>query len=202
MRLKTLRSDGGFTYIATLVTVVVMGIMLAKGAEVWKTKMQRERETELLFRGIQIRDAMRRWYGLSTNTYGVVTQPGSTTVGKGVTTIPPNAPRLNELKDLLKAPSTAAKQRYLRKLYLDPITGKDFDVIKGADGRIIGVKSPSEKAPIKKGNFPAELFQEDFVDKKKYNEWQFICTNYPKPGSKSGGSTGNKLPGSETTPKQ
>ena len=59
---RTLRSEAGVTFIAAIVMVTIMGIMLAQAAVVWKTTMQRERETELLFRGAQIRVAMQRYY--------------------------------------------------------------------------------------------------------------------------------------------
>lgn len=202
MTSRTLRSSAGFTYIAAIVAVVIMGILLSQAGSYWKTRMQREREVELLYRGTQIRDAMRRWYGLTLNTYGAYTPPGDTTpvTTPVVTIIPANAPRINELKDLLQAPSSAGKKRYLRKLYLDPMTGKDFDLVKDANQRVVGVKSSSEAEPIKQANFPYELFPDDFVGKKKYSEWQFICTNYPKPDVAGGTQTGTGISNVPGTP--
>jgi type II secretory pathway pseudopilin PulG len=181
---RLLRSSAGFTYIAALVMVVIMGIMLSQAAGYWKMRMQREREVELIFRGTQIRDAMRRWYKLSaaspTNPL-----PGQATTAQA-TTISPNSLKLNELKDLLQDPNSPAKVRYLRRLYLDPMTGKDFVPVKDANQRIIGVRSESEEEPIKKANFPLDLDQSDFEGKKKYSEWQFICTHWPKSGASGG----------------
>jgi len=57
-----LKSSAGFTYIAAIVMVVIMGIMLAQAAQYWSMRMQREREVELLYTDTQYRDAMRRWY--------------------------------------------------------------------------------------------------------------------------------------------
>jgi type II secretory pathway pseudopilin PulG len=194
MRPRRLRSNAGFTYIAVLVMVMIVGFLAAQGALVWKTRMQREKETELIFRGRQIRDAMRLYYGMATD----VTMQNTAATGGGQAgrvnkpqTIPPNAPMLNELKDLLQAPSSAGKKRYLRKLYLDPMTGNDFALIKDpATNRYIGVASTSEAEPIKK-DFEhdisvSDLEPGDFQDKKKYSEWQFICTHYPKPAIGSG----------------
>ncbi|HEY5514048.1 MAG TPA: type II secretion system protein, partial [Geomonas sp.] len=193
---RTLRSSAGLTYIAALVMVVIMGIMLSKAAEYWTTTMQREREVELIFRGTQIRDAMRRYYGMTQNTYGAATAAGTTpAVPAPVIIIQPNAPRLNELKDLLQAPGSAGKKRYLRGTdkgpnLVDPITGKEWFPVKDASQRIIGVASTSEAAPIKQANFPFDLYPADFEGKKKYNEWQFICTRYPTPAGAAGGVPG------------
>jgi type II secretory pathway pseudopilin PulG len=187
MTCRTLRSDDGFTYIAALVMVVIMGIMLGQAASVWSTRMKQERETELIFRGMQYQDAIRRYYGMAPDPYGPT--PGAQPTLP--ITIPSTAPQLRELKDLLQSSSTAGKQRSLRKLYLDPMTGKDFATIV-ENGRIVGVKSTSEKEPLKQGNFPLELMPDDFEGKKKYSDWLFICYRYPIPGSLGGGISGLK----------
>ena len=168
---RILRSSTGFTYLAVLVMVVIMGIMLAQVGSYWKTRMQRERELELIFRGTQIRDAMRRWYKLTKN--------GATPK----LSVLPNDPKLNELKDLLQDPNSAGKTHYLRKLYLDPMTGKEWGLIRNANQMVVGVASTSEAEPIKQANFPFDLNQADFEGKKKYSEWQFICDRWPVPGT-------------------
>ncbi|OGU06603.1 MAG: hypothetical protein A2075_08445 [Geobacteraceae bacterium GWC2_58_44] len=180
-------SEGGFTYVAALVMVVILGVMSAQAAVVWKTTMQRERETELIFRGTQIRDAMRRWYGM----------PGAN--GKQ----PAVRPNLGRLEDLLQASDSAGKKRYLRKLYLDPMTGKDWALVKDAGQRIIGVASTSEAEPIKQANFPLDLEPSDFEGKKKYSEWQFIYNRVPKPAGTGGSITGlggSSTPGRTSSP--
>ena len=58
---RPLTSKAGFTYIAALVMVVVMGIMLGAAGQSMRVIMQREREKELIFRGLQYRDAIERW---------------------------------------------------------------------------------------------------------------------------------------------
>lgn len=171
---RTLRSNAGFTYIAALVMVVIMGIMSAKAAVVWKTKMQREKESELLFRGDQVRFAMQRWYKFKPAAAGTP-QPAP----------PAGVPPLMELKSLAQDPGTAGKVRYTRPSNLvDPITGKEWAVIKGDGGKIIGINSTSEAEPIKQGNFPDDYV--DFEGKKKYSEWQFIYNRVPQTGVKGG----------------
>ena len=184
MMRRVLGSSGGFTYVAALVMVIITGIMLSQAAVVWKTKMQREREIELIFRGTQIRDALRRWYNFTVVEGRGVTAPASPTT--------PARGNLPELKALLKDPSSAAAVRFLRPSSLiDPITGKEWDVVKDASQKIVGVKSTSEAEPIKKGNFPFDLHPGDFEGKKKYSEWQFVYTQVPPVGPTGGANNPN-----------
>ena len=181
-------SESGFTYIAALVMVVIMGIMLGQAAGVWKTSMQREREVELLFRGSQVREAMQRWYKHKPNSGGA--RPGG-----GFQTTAKAAMPLNELKDLLQDPGSAGKARYLRpSMLIDPMTGKEWALVKDGQ-KIIGVASTSEAEPIKQANFPDEYA--DFAGKKKYSEWQFIYNRDPQPGVKAGGIS---IPGGTSDP--
>lgn len=48
----------GFTYIAVLTVVVIMGIMLGMVGQSWKTINQREKEVELRFRGEQVAEVV------------------------------------------------------------------------------------------------------------------------------------------------
>jgi len=201
----TFRSQRGFTYIAAMVTVIILGIVLGSASTYWSTRMKRERETELLFRGIQYRDAIRAWYGYDPVT--ATTNP-AILARRGLQQPLP----LRELKDLLKDPNSTSGARYLRKLYPDPVksfeTGKpeDFDVVRGANQEIIGVKSKSEAKPLKQANFDDDprtgLEPSDFEGKEKYSDWQFIYNRAPKPGT-AGGVKGLKTapgPGTEGAP--
>jgi type II secretory pathway pseudopilin PulG len=189
-----LRSSSGFTYIAALVMVVIMGILLSQAAQVWSTRMQRERETELLFRGTQVRDAMRRWYNLKPPAV-----PGSPAPAAPV--VPPVVRgNLPDLKALVVDPSMAGKTHFMRPSNLiDPMTGKEWGLVKDASQKIIGVASTSEAAPLKQGNFPFDLEPNDFEGKKKYSDWKFDATHFPKPGAIGGGVTGLKGTSNPTT---
>ncbi|WP_224984337.1 type II secretion system protein [Geomonas agri] len=183
---RVLRSNGGFTYIGALVMAIIVGIMASRAAVVWSTAMKREREDELLSRGTQIRDALRKWYKVKVVDGKLVssqtvtgTAPAAVAEGQGAG--PP------ELKSLLQDPNTPGKLRYLRPYCLvDPITGKEWDEIRDK-GKIIGVKSKSELAPVKQGNFPFDLPPADFEKKKKYSEWEFVYNHLP-PDSRTGGA--------------
>lgn len=148
----SVRNRNGFTYLMALMLIMIMGIMLSMVGQSWKITIQREREEELIFRGCQIRDAITRWY---------TPRPGQQA-----------ATPLRELKDLLEDPRTASKVRYLRKLYLDPVTGKEWTVISDPNRGIIGVASTSQAKPLKIGGFPEDL--KDFTEKQKYSDWKFL----------------------------
>ncbi len=63
--------------------------------------------------------------------------------------------------------------RHLRRLYPDPITGKDeWGLVKADDGGIAGVYSTSEAAPLKTGGFAVR--DASFEGKTKYADWQFV----------------------------
>lgn len=54
--------EHGFTYIALLIFIAIMGVGLAATGEVWYMTMKREKEQELLFAGDQFRNALTRYY--------------------------------------------------------------------------------------------------------------------------------------------
>jgi type II secretory pathway pseudopilin PulG len=144
-----LQNDRGFTYLMALMIIMVMGIMLGMVGQSWKTIMQREREEELLFRGTQIIEAIGRW-------------------NKGAKHV--KTP-LRDLKDLVQDPRTLTTTRYLRKLYTDPMTGKEWKVINDPNLGITGVASTSDAKPFKVGNFPTGF--ETLEKKDKYSDWIF-----------------------------
>ncbi len=150
----SLYRTGGFTYIALLAAIVILGIMLGAAGKYWSHVMLREKEAELLFRGDQYVRAIESYY--------------SKPPGGQQPMLPPTIDEL--LKD-----SRSTVKRHLRKKYKDPITGEDFGVIQDpATKRVIGVKSTSDKEPLKKGNFPKGY--ETFQGKMKYSEWEFKFT--------------------------
>lgn len=147
-------SVSGFTYIAILIAVAIIGAALATTGVVWHTHQQREREQQLLFVGGQFRQAIGRYYS----------------VGAGVGAAGQYPTRLD---DLLRDPRRVGIARYLRKIYHDPITGdRKWGLIKDARGEILGVHSLSQAHPIKQSNFP--LMDKQFEGKDKYSEWTFI----------------------------
>jgi hypothetical protein len=189
---RVLRSKGGFTYIGALVMVMIVGVMASRAAVVWSTAMKREREEELLSRGTQIRDALRKWYKVKV-VDGKLVSSLAPTAGGNVNAAPTPVAGPAELKSLLLDPNTPGKLRYLRPYCLvDPMTGKEWDLVRDTAQKIIGVKSKSEQAPVKQGNFPFDLVPADFEKKKKYSEWEFVYDRVPPPTATGGAVTGLK----------
>lgn len=163
----------GFTYLTILFVVALLGAGLALAGEVWHTAAQREKEAELIFVGREYRKAIERYYLAGQRVY----------------------PR--NLDDLLKDPRRADTQRYLRKRYPDPITGKaEWGVIKAPDGGIMGVHSLSADAPLKVANF--RVSEKGFDNREKYSDWQFVYLpqqqGAPKPAPKAAPSATPQAP--------
>jgi hypothetical protein len=146
------RADAGFVYMGLLVFVAIMGIGLSATGVVFHQQAQREKEAQLLFAGAEIRRAIGLYYEKS---------PG------GVKQFP------RTLDDLLLDQRYPGVQRYLRRIYVDPMTGaRDWVLISASDGGISGVHSASPGQPLKASNFPAG--DEDFKDKDSYAGWKFV----------------------------
>lgn len=146
------RRVGGFTYLAVMAIVAIMGIALAVTGEVWHIALKREKERELLFVGNQFRRAINSYYA-HTPVSG--------------------RRQLNSLEELLRDPRHPSIQRHLRKIYADPISGRaEWGLVKGESGEIFGVHSLSEEEPLKKRNFSFE--DKNFEGKMKYADWVFM----------------------------
>lgn len=176
IELHRLRSapETGFTYLGLMVIIAVMGIVLAATGEIWHMALKREKEHELLFVGDQFRRAINQYYQHS-----------------------PLKPRRfpMSLEDLLKDPRYPGTQRYLRKIYIDPITGdSNWGLVTGPAGEIFGVYSLSEDEPIKKSNFSSA--DSNFKGKTKYAEWVFLGVpeRYVKPLVKAALEESRKQP--------
>ncbi|MGV3583066.1 MAG: type II secretion system protein [Methylophilus sp.] len=142
----------GYILIGLLVLIMVSGFALAQVGAKWSDARKREREQELLKIGDTIRKAIGNYYN---HTPGIVKQ------------YPPN------LEALLRDERFPKPQRYLRKLYIDPMTQREgWGIIEAPSGGVMGVYSLSDAKPFKTKNFrPVYLH---FEDKKYYGEWYFI----------------------------
>lgn len=174
----------GFTYLAVLFLVAVMGVALAAAGEVWHTVQQREKERQLLFVGDQFRQAIGLYY---ERTPGAVKRyPKS-------------------LNDLLKDNRYVTMQRYLRKIYPDPMSNSvDWGLVKAPEGGIMGIYSRSGRAPLKVADFPPA--DKDFAGALSYRDWKFIyLPQQPAPGAAAARTAPAdtpkpSLPGPSTSP--
>ena len=125
----------GFTYIGLLVAIVVIGIGLAVAGTVSHTLQLREKERELLVVGDQYRRAISMYYEQSPG--GLKQDP-------------------KKLEDLLRDNRYPGVQRYLRKLYVDPLTAKkEWGLVETPGIGITGVYSLSDTAPVKTATTPS-----------------------------------------------
>lgn len=139
----------GFTYLAALLAIVLLGLGLAAAGQVWHTVAVRERERQLLWVGDHYRRAIERYYGNGPAQY----------------------PR--SLDDLLRDPRKPVIARYLRRLYPDPMTGTGrWGLLKAPDGGIMGVYSRAEGEPLKHAGFREA--DAEFASAHSYADWKFV----------------------------
>jgi type II secretory pathway pseudopilin PulG len=146
------RAQQGFVYIALLIGVAMLAVGLGATSEVWTLTRQREKEQELLFVGNQFRQAITRFYLQS----------------------PPAARRFPlSLEELLEDTRTPDKpQRFLRKLYTDPMTrSTQWGEVRLASGQLVGVYSQSRDTPLKSFGFARR--DKAMEEKAQYAEWVF-----------------------------
>jgi type II secretory pathway pseudopilin PulG len=166
---RTRRSQG-FAYLALLIAVAVAGAVLASIGELASHAQQREKEAELLFVGQQYRQAIAAYYERS---------PG------GAKRYP------QKLEDMLEDKRYPVAQRYLRRPYPDPVTGKsEWGLMEGPGGGIMGVYSLSETQPVKTGGFGK--LDETFMDAARYADWRFFYS--PAAVSNSAAATSAAAP--------
>jgi type II secretory pathway pseudopilin PulG len=145
-----MRGQRGFTYLTVLFMVAILGGGLALIGEMWENTTRREKEAELLFVGNQYRKAIERYF-LSG----------------------PQRQYPRTLDDLLKDPRRPGAERYLRKLYPDPMTGgSEWGLVKAPDGGILGVHSLSPEKPLKVANFKQR--DAGFERAQTYADWKFV----------------------------
>lgn len=161
---KVNNSQAGFTYVLILVALLVVGILAEIAYIPNQQKIKRDKETELMFRGMAYQKAIQSYYEMN----------------------PSNKRYPRRLQDLLQD-KRVAHARHIRQLYDDPFATGDEAVqtsdvewilLRNKSGGITGVASSSEERPLKQMNFPYgyELFE----NAGHYSEWLFEY----RPGNK------------------
>jgi hypothetical protein len=119
----------GFTYLSALLLTAFVGAGLASIGEIWSHARQREKEAQLIWIGNQFKQAIGLYYQRS---------PGA------VKRYP------EKLDDLVEDGRFLSKQRYLRRIYADPFTGKaEWGLVQAPGGGIAGVHSLSNESSIR-----------------------------------------------------
>lgn len=106
------RATGGFTLIEMIVAVSILAILTGMAIPLVRVKIQREREVELRHDLWEMRDAIDRYKNDADR--------GAFQVKAGTDGYPP------DLDTLVKGVDVGGKKvRYLRRIPVDPMTGKD-----------------------------------------------------------------------------
>jgi type II secretory pathway pseudopilin PulG len=143
------RREEGFTLVGTLLLVAVLGAGVAAYGEIASHAAQREKEQELLFVGNQFRQAIGAYYERSAGQYPL------------------------KLEDLLEDKRYPMPQRYLRRLYADPMTGTaQWGLIDAPGGGIMGVYSLSGARPLKSAGFATRDIA--FTGAARHSDWHFV----------------------------
>src|SRR5213594_3908875 len=172
---RVCQEDRGVTYLLVMLAVVLIGISVTVAAKQWKAVVQREKEADLLARGIEVQTALA--------VYSAQQKKGRVVPGE----IYPLT-----LEELTKQPKPA-----LRKAYKDPMTGNDWEYVRDPTGRIKGVRSKSKAEPFKQKDFPPVLRHFDGLT--SYNDWVFQYPNASTPQAPVAQPT---TPAQQTTPVQ
>jgi type II secretory pathway pseudopilin PulG len=148
------RPQAGFTYLGLIIFVTVIGMVGAATLKVGSLLQRAEAENELLEIGAEFSVALR--------SYAAATPQGQ-----------PNQP--TSLQQLLRDPRFPNPRRHLRRIFVDPITGKaEWGMVSAGDGApILGVYSLSQAQPLKIANFDPRFV--NFENKKHLSDWKFTA---------------------------
>lgn len=174
---RQLNNQHGAVLLMVLVSVALLGLMAGVAGSSWQTIVQRAKEADLLWKGNQIRRAIGSYY--ETSHAG----------GAAPKSFP------SKLDFLIKDPRFLEIKRHLRHLYPDPMTGGDWEIIQDPSGRVMGVRSSSDKKPFKLDNFIEE--NKSFAGQQSYHDWQFVYQ--PKKQVPPGSSPATNLKPTQTS---
>lgn len=143
----------GFTYLSLIILVAIIGLVGAASLKVNALLRRAAAEEDLLETGAAFSEALA--------SYAAVTPKGQ----------PPQPPTL---QDLLRDPRSPTVRRHLRKIFVDPVTGKaEWGVMYLGDKvGVIGVYSLSNAKPLKIANFDARFL--NMENREKISDWKFM----------------------------
>jgi type II secretory pathway pseudopilin PulG len=149
--------ERGFSFLFVLFALAAVSLALAVVGPAWAQRAQRDREQELLRLGAAYAQAIASYHDSS---------PGS------------QKQYPLSLEHLLEDPRFVGLRRHLRRLYGDPANhGQAWGLVRTADGRIRGVYSLSDQAPLIQQ--PQDLGIVKLPVAQRYSDWKF--TPDPQP---------------------
>lgn len=163
-------SQRGFTYLGLIILVAIIGLVGAASLKIDALLQRAAAEEALLDIGAAFSDALR--------SYAAATPPGQ----------PQQPPTLQEL---LKDPRFPNPRRHLRKIFVDPMTGKaEWGIMYlGDKAGVLGVYSLSSAKPLKVGNFDPRFL--NMENKEHVSDWKFTMSSQtmaPQPGLNAPGA--------------
>ena len=144
----------GFTYLSLVILLAIIGLVGAAALKVDALMARAAAEEELLEIGAAFSAAL--------DSYAAATPHGKPTQ-------PPT------LQDLLKDTRFPTIRRHLRKIFVDPISGKaEWGITYAGDKTgVIGIYSLAQAQPLKLANFDGRF--QNFENKQHYAEWKFTA---------------------------
>jgi type II secretory pathway pseudopilin PulG len=145
--------QAGFTYLGLIIFVTIIGLVGAATLKIGALLQRAAAEEELLGIGAAFSAAL--------DSYAAATP-------QGASPYPPS------LKELLKDPRVPGVRRHLRKIFVDPLTGKaEWGVVYLGDGTtgVVAVHSLSTAKPLKVANFDSRFAGLDNAD--TISAWRF-----------------------------
>ena len=146
--------EAGFTYVGLIVLVAIIGLVGAATLKADALLRRAAAEQELLEIGAAFSEALK--------SYADATP-------RGQPTYPPS------LQELLKDTRSPAVRRHLRKIFVDPVTGKaEWGIVHaGNDSGVLAVYSLSGARPLKVANFDARFA--NLENREHISDWKFAA---------------------------
>jgi len=171
--------QAGFTYLGLIIFVTIIGLVGAATLKIGALLQRAAAEEELLDIGAAFSAAL--------DSYAAATP-------QGASPYPPS------LKELLKDPRVPGVRRHLRKIFVDPLTGKaEWGVVYLGEGTtgVVAVHSLSTAKPLKVANFDSRFSGLDNAD--TISAWRFKARD-PALGQGTGQPRPRPQPAAPATP--
>lgn len=152
------RRCGGFTYLALVMLLAIIGLVGAATLRIEAITQRARAEQELLAIGAAFSQAL--------DSYAAATPPGGSPYPPG-------------LAELLRDPRSPAPRRHLRRIFVDPVTGRaewGIEYVGGGETGILAIYSLSDAVPLKQASFPSRFAH--FENKLHLSEWRFTGSAY------------------------
>lgn len=151
-----MRRQAGFTYLFMLFTLAILAVATLAVSSLQYLARTRAEEAELLRIGAEFRQALAHYRDAH----------------------PSQAYPLS-LDELLLDERSGVLRRHLRRIYIDPLTRTAEWGLVVEQGRIVGVHSLSERAPLKIAGFDPD--DREFTGATRYADWVFRAAPAPEP---------------------